>query len=362
LLATFPAVDDGEGLYTVICRREVSREIDPGHKRVELLTQDLSTSSPIKRVWWEQLRLPSSLGAKFDVLLSPANVGVLAARIPQVLVFQNMAPFDARVRRTSRLQGRVRLEGLRLMGIASARVARRVVFISDYARESIARQAGLAADKTVRVYLGRDPAFAPTPRERIDGVLQRYRLTTPYVLSVSHFYHYKNIVELVRAFALARTGLGSRVTLAIAGAEHEHDYAAAVRRSIADAGIDDCVRLLGPVGSADLPALYAGATLFVFPSTCESFPNILVEGMASGAPTLSSREGPMPEIAGSGAAYFDPFDPSDIAATIVRVWKDGDEAKRLRSSALARVRDFSWERTAQGLLDALRCATSFGRE
>jgi glycosyltransferase involved in cell wall biosynthesis len=167
------------------------------------------------------------------------------------------------------------------------------VFISDHARNAICAQAQIPLDRTTRIYLGRDPTFTPEAEARSDAVLSRFGLARPYVLSVSHFYHYKNFVELVEGFAIARRRLPSGMRLAIAGAEHERAYAAEVRAAIARAGLASHVTLLGAVPGADLPPLYAAASAFVFPSTCESFPNILVEGMASGALTLVSNRQPM---------------------------------------------------------------------
>jgi len=141
----------------------------------------------------------------------------------------------------------------------------------------------------VHLETARRTGHCPTALDRAPATLASLGVRRPYVLAVSHFYHYKNYVELVRGFAHARPRLPKDVTLVIAGGEHEVDYAARVRHTIELEGVQDCVQLLGEVPYKDLPPLYAAASLFVFPSSCENFPNILVEGMASGAPTLASR-------------------------------------------------------------------------
>jgi glycosyltransferase involved in cell wall biosynthesis len=110
------------------------------------------------------------------------------------------------------------------------------------------------------------------------------------------------------------------------------------------------VQLVGAVPHEDLPGLYARAQAFVFPSSVENFPNILVEGLSSGVPTFASRLGPMPEIAGDAASYFDPYDPDDIARALVRAVLDDELRRTLRSRALARVGRFAWPSTARELL------------
>jgi glycosyltransferase involved in cell wall biosynthesis len=269
------------------------------------------------------------------------------------MMIQNMAPFDPLVIQRAEGLKALRLDALRLIGIASAQVVKKVVFISEYARDAIFPQLHISRDLSTCVYLGRDPAFSPEARENASALLARYRIEEPYLLSVSQFYHYKNIVELVLGFARACRSLPPRVKLVLAGEAHEPDYAAAVREAIRQEAIEGRVLLVGQVPYEDLPPLYAAASLFLFPSSCENFPNILVEALASGVPTLASRLGPMPEIAGEGAAYFDPFDPNDIARAILAHWDQPDRCAALREAGLKRSSRYSWSQCAAGILKAL---------
>jgi glycosyltransferase involved in cell wall biosynthesis len=124
-----------------------------------------------------------------------------------------------------------------------------------------------------------------------------------------------------------------------------------VRQRIASHGLEDRVHLVGAVPYADLPSLYARAHAFVFPSTVENFPNILIEGLSSGAPTFASKLGPMPEIAGEAAFYFDPYEPDDIARALIRAGCDDTLREALRARAALRVQRFAWTTTARELLE-----------
>jgi glycosyltransferase involved in cell wall biosynthesis len=170
------------------------------------------------------------------------------------------------------------------------------------------------------------------------------------VLCVSQLYHFKNIVELLRGFALAQLQ-GARLDLA--GAEPDPAYSKQIRAEIDRLGLQTSVRLLGPVPYESLPALYARARIFAFPSTCESFPNILVEALASGAPVACSRVGPMPEICGEAARTFDPFDPEEIAARLRELWQDAGARQKLRQQGPVRAAQFTWDDAARGILLAL---------
>ena len=360
LLPAFCAEDGGSHQYTVVARPDVRGQLDPGSPRVRFATPALP--GPISgRVVFEQVALPvQALLGKADVLFSPANLATFAAPCPQVLMVQNLYPFDADAVRRSTWRTRARLLLLRELGIASAKAVSRVVFISDYARERLLPLFGLDRARSARVHLGRDLAFSPQALLQAPEMRARYRLAGPYLLSVGQFYPYKNLVELVVGFSRARQALPQDLQLVLAGAEHDAEVVQAVRATIAREGLEGRVRLLGNVPYQDLPALYAASSLFIFPSACENFPNILVEGMGSGAPTLCSKLGPMPEVAGDGVRYFDPFDPDDLAANLVHLFHDQEEQVRLRERGRAKAATYSWGQTARGLLDVFAQAAGKG--
>jgi glycosyltransferase involved in cell wall biosynthesis len=107
------------------------------------------------------------------------------------------------------------------------------------------------------------------------------------------------------------------------------------------------VRFLGMVDEVDLPALYTGASVFVFPSLLEGFGLPVLEAMACGAPVVCSDTSSLPEVAGDAAVLCDPTDVSALAAAIDRVLADGDLRVTLRQRGLARAAGFTWEETAR---------------
>jgi glycosyltransferase involved in cell wall biosynthesis len=356
LLPALCAEDRGQHRYTVFAREEVRPRLDPGHARVAFETPRLEVPL-LARAAFEQVGLPlEARRRKADVLLSPGGLSTFASPCPQVLLFQNFAPFDEDVVRRFSPGERLRLLALRELGIASARAASRVVFISDFAREQLLPVFGIPRSRTSRVHLGRDPAFSPEAKARAGALLRRHGIESPFLLSVGQFYPYKNLTQLLVAFARALPGLPENVPLVLAGAPHDPQVVEAVASAIARERLGGRVKLLGNLPYEDLPPLYAACALFLFPSACESFPNILVEGLSSGAPTLSSDAGPMPEVAGDGARYFDPFDPDAIAVELLRLYNDAAAQAALRARGMAKAATYSWEACARGLLEALETA------
>jgi len=353
-LTSFVEVDQGRHRYSVLCSKNARERIGATDPRVAFIPSDLLGRSLAARLLAEQVALPlETIARRVDVVLSPFNIGVLASPVPQLLMFQNVAPFTPRVVNGYGVRKKRRLKLLRVFGELSARQANAVVFVSEDQRRTILPWLSIPAARTSVVYTGWDRSFSPEARLDAGPVLQRHDLHAPYLLSVSQFYRYKNLVELIQGFALALPGLPPTMSLALAGSEPEPDYSAEVRQAIKKAGVEGRVRILGHVPDADLPPLYASAAMFLFPSTCESFPNILLEAMGSGAPVLSSDRCSMPEIAGDGALYFNPFKPQEIADLVTSLWADQERLRALSKRGTARAKGFSWNLTAQQLLERL---------
>jgi glycosyltransferase involved in cell wall biosynthesis len=107
------------------------------------------------------------------------------------------------------------------------------------------------------------------------------------------------------------------------------------------------VRYLGEVRFDDVHRCYRQCDVFVFASSCENMPNILVEAMSSGLPIACTRRGPMPEILGDAGVYFDPEEVDDIAAAIRRLADDATLRFDLGARAYELSKAYSWDRCAR---------------
>jgi glycosyltransferase involved in cell wall biosynthesis len=156
---------------------------------------------------------------------------------------------------------------------------------------------------------------------------------------------YKHQWHVVEACAHLRAR-GMPMTLDLVGSAYPPAFArldAAVERL--DPG-RRFVRYAGAVDHDALPARYHAADAFVFASSCENMPNVLLEAMAAGLPIACAERGPMPSVLGDAGVYFDPESPGTIAAALERLAADpalrSDLARRAHERALA----YSWARTA----------------
>ena len=240
--------------------------------------------------------------------------------------------------------------------LALARVRRKadlVVVPSHAVKRDVVRRVGLPEDRVVVTHEGCEPRFRPVRSAAAwRDVATRYGLPPRYVLAVGTLEPRKNLTTLLEAFArLRRQGeVDADLRLVLAGARGWLDEP--IFATVRSLGLEDAVRFTGFVDDADLPAVYSGAALFVFPSLHEGFGLPLLEAMACGVPVVTSNISSMPEVAGDAAVLVDPRDANGLAAAIARLLRDEALRDRLREAGIARARQFSWEATARRTLDA----------
>ncbi|PTD16757.1 glycosyltransferase family 4 protein [Sphingomonas fennica] len=222
-----------------------------------------------------------------------------------------------------------------------ARVAH-VITDSETVRAELMAFAGLPEDRVTAVPLGVADAFHPRTSGDLAPLLARFGLMPDaYALCVSTLEPRKKIGRLLEAWGALPVGLRSRWPLILAGGSGWLN--GALRDVIAIGEREGWVRYLGYVPEDMLPALYAGARLFIYPSTYEGFGLPPVEAMASGVPALVASASCLPEVT-QGAAML--VEPDDIAGFMVAI-EQGliDEAWRkgaiIRGLAVARTYDWA---------------------
>ena len=168
-------------------------------------------------------------------------------------------------------------------------------------------------------------------------VRSTYDLPEQFVLFVGTVEPRKNVTRLAQATA----GLDAHLPLVVAGAPGWGETRVD----------DDGVRFLGFVPPHDLPALYASATVFAYPSLDEGFGMPVAEAMAYGLPVVTSRGAATEETAGGAAVLVDADDVESIREGLVTAL---DEAPQLATRSRARAAELSWDAAAQATVAAYR--------
>lgn len=305
-------------------------------------------ATPPRRILGQQLQLPRDLAsADCDVLFSPG--GTLPARcsIPVVTMSQNMLPFEpAEAARFGRLSTmRLKLYLLRYIQSRSFRRAGGLIFLSRYAEAAVLKAVEGVLPATALIPHGIEPRFLRSPR--LQRPLALCSAEKPFrVLYVSILLPYKHQWQLAHAVSQLRAE-GMPIEMRFIGASWGN-YGGRFKALLDK--LDPKREFLLWSGAEPFDAMhdfYNDSDLFVFASSCENLPNILIEAMAAGLPIASSDRGPMPEVLGDAGVYFDPEEPTSIADALRKLAIDAPLRANLAASAWRKAQAYSWERCAR---------------
>ena len=177
-----------------------------------------------------------------------------------------------------------------------------------------------------------------------------------YVLSLSTIEPRKDHLSLVRAFdRLAGGHPGLRLVIAGKEAWGSDRLDAAV----ASTRHRERISRLGYVSEADRAALLRGASVLAFPSRYEGFGLPPLEAMAAGVPVVATETGSLPEVLGDAALLVPVGDDEALADALEAALAENGLRERLVSAGHRQVARYSWERTADGLLDLYHRAANW---
>jgi len=286
---------------------------------------------------WEQLILPRLVRGK--LLFSPTNTGPLRVK-KQVVTIHDVFQLDHPEALTHKFAVWYRFLTPRL-----AHRAAHVVTISEFSKQRLLTHVPMDERRITVIPNGVDGKFRPFSSDELAE--QRSVLGLPsrsYVLCVGSLEPRKNIGRLLQAWAHIRTKIDEGMWLIITGKMGNERI---LEKTIGLDALPPRVHLTGHVPDEDLPGLYAGATVFAFPSVYEGFGLPPLEAMAAGVPVLTGNQASLPEVVGDAGMMVDPFDVDALADGLLRLLKAPDLRTRLRCKGLERARQFTWEATAE---------------
>ena len=255
-------------------------------------------------------------------------VAPLRARVPFVVTIHDLS-----ILRMPAHHPRRRLASVPFM-LAAARRARQVIVPSIATSEEVRRLLHVAADRISVVPLAARPLSEHRPG---DSTLADFGLRAgDYVLALGTIEPRKNHARLLTAFErIVTTHADLRLVIAGHRGWRDGPFWRALRRS----PVRDRVIVTGRQSDAAIGALLGSCAVLAYPSVYEGFGLPIIEGMAAGAPVVTSRTSSMIEVAGGAAVLVDPFDPESIADGMLDALRRRDE---LAAAGLARVAGRSW--------------------
>lgn len=219
-----------------------------------------------------------------------------------------------------------------------------IITDSEQSKRDIVQYLPVSQEKVTVIPCAVNKNYRPLNQSEIAPALRKYDIEEPYILYVGSIAARKNLPRVLEAYAQLRQW-SPQWKLVIVGARKWKSTP--VYEAVKRLNLEDAVHFTGYVDEEDLPALYNGADLFVFPSLYEGFGLPVLEAMACHTPVVTSNSSSLPEVAGDAALLVDPLKVDEIAKAMQTILSDDALAAELRERGLTQASKFSWERTAQ---------------
>jgi len=229
----------------------------------------------------------------------------------------------------------------------------RIIAVSQNTRADLMQHFEVDGRKIEVIYNGVEEVFRRRlPEEEIERWLRSLGISRPYLLFVGNPKPHKNLDTVVQAYGRARRLAPFDAPLVCVGNRSGSEFK--IRQRAEHLGLGDQVRLLGHVAQEALPAVYQGATLFLYPTLYEGFGLPVIEAMASGVAVITSNTSALREIAQSYAHLVDPLDIPAMAKAIAQCMSDTEHRTALARLGLRRAQDFRWDKAARQTLGVYR--------
>lgn len=228
-----------------------------------------------------------------------------------------------------------------------ARSAQQIITVSEFSKKDIYQSIKkLQKDKISVIYESYDPEF--------DQVLSRKsnRPISPsrYFLCLGAKDKRKRTALVIEAFTEVNLELAPDTYLIVVGLSELESKVLFSKLNVEITFIDR-ILFLPFVPIAKLRELYENAVAYIYASTYEGFGIPILESFRCGCPLIASNRTSIPEIAGSAAHFFDPYDRESLKDAIKTIDKDGIYRDDLVTKGYDRIKSFSWEKAALKTLE-----------
>ncbi|MGI5825028.1 MAG: glycosyltransferase family 4 protein [Bacillota bacterium] len=223
--------------------------------------------------------------------------------------------------------------------------AAHIIAVSHNTKNDLIRLGGVREEKISVIYEGKNEIFQPLPGDFVRGCLEKYYgLDLPYILYVGGFSGRKNVVSLLYAFSRLVKSSGALKLVLVGKPSPNREALEKTARSL---GIGERIAWLADVPLWDLPLLYNGAAMLVYPSLYEGFGLPVLEAMACGTPVITGGNSSIPEVVGRAGILLDVGDREELAFAMELVLNSKTTSAAMSKRGIARAAGFTWEKTAE---------------
>lgn len=335
--------------FVLYLEEDVSQDISlPGHFRRQVFLPFWKRDDLIRTLLWERVLLPKKVARDgCDTFISLyQSATVMPESIRHIMVVHDIIP-----KLFPKYQNNIRKRFYWKNVERGIRHADKIYAVSSRTEKDLVQHLALPPSLISVNSIDVDPIFKRrVTDERSAEVMQKYHLSPGYLYHGGGFEVRKNAEGVLRAY---RKLLDREKSDHLAPATPPLVLSGKLMPELAPLITDveslvkkldltPYVRLLGYVPQRDLPALYANARLFLFPSHYEGFGLPVLEAMSVGTPVIAAKNSSLPEVGRDAILYCHSDDTDDIAASVRNVLSHRELREALGRRGKERSHFFSW--------------------
>jgi glycosyltransferase involved in cell wall biosynthesis len=320
-------------------QEKVKKSSYPRKKNFKLFAPSQLKRTFLKFLWYNTALSKEKLLRSPDIIHSTAYTSPFLERAKLIVTFHDMTFFT---------HPQHHFEANRIFCTEQVhlgrRYAARIITVSEHSKKDIIRYLHLPAEKVKVIYEAVDKRFKEIKdNSYLFSRLKKYNLTFPYILYHGSVEPRKNLKRVIQAFHQF-SSKHSSYHLVISGAKgwlNEEIYQLIDRLKMREK-----IKVLGYVPEEDVPFLYNGAFLFLFPSLYEGFGLPVLEAMACGVPVVTSNVSSLPEVAGEAAILVNPEKVEEIVEAMKGIVENKNLRFELKEKSIKQSQKFTLEKMA----------------
>lgn len=219
---------------------------------------------------------------------------------------------------------------------------------SHFSKEEIIKYLKFDASKITVIHHGVDhDIYKVYPKEILQETKKKFDLPTNFILFVGSIEPRKNLITLLKAYTNLSNKDKDNTSLVLVGFKgwENKEIMQLIEKEKSH------IKYLGYVEDQELPLIYNLASVFVYPTYYEGFGIPPIEAFACGTPVIVSSAASLPEVCGNAALYINPNNEDDLKRKLEILLNDSTLQKALIKKGLEKVKEYSWQKSAQKHLE-----------
>ena len=300
------------------------------------------------RTLWQKFKLPFLLKENAcDIVFVPGGP-TSTSFSPKVTMSRNMHPFVNRELFRLPLFSFMMLKYI-IIRLTQPRLFKKyegIVFLNKFAENAMMPIIGKCNAMIRIIPHGVNPIFKASPRSQkpLSSYSAARKFQLLYVSKIDLHKHQSEVAQAV--LNLHHKGYPVHITF-VGPVDSQKEYSLFNKVIVSYPSSHEVISYTGNIDYNNLKEFYKKADLFVFASSCENMPNILLEAMAAGLPIACSSFGPMPQILKEGGVYFSPESNKEIENSIQKLLLSEDLRKRISHTAYEISQAYTWKKCSE---------------